>query len=80
MIVTLGVGWDGGRHVAWERQPELLWRLPAPNATGKQPEQRLELLRNVLEPMLQREIEHRGMGKANRGFEAKLISWIEAVN
>ena len=80
LIVTLGVGWDGGRHVAWERQPELLWRSPAPNATGKQPEQRLELLRNVLEPMLQREIEHRVMGKANRGFEAKLISWIEAVN
>ena len=38
----------------------------------------LALLRNVLEPMLQRELEHRGLDKANRGFEAKLIAWVEA--
>ena len=26
MIVTLGVDWEVRRHVAWERQPEKLWR------------------------------------------------------
>ena len=79
LIVTLGVDGDGRRHVAWERQPEKLWRSPVSNGSRKQAEQRVAILRNVLEPMLQREIEHRGLGKANRGFEAKLIAWVEAV-
>lgn len=79
LIITLGVDGDGKRHVAWERQPEKLWRSPVSNGSGKQAEQRVAILRNVLEPMLQREIEHRGLGKANRGFEAKLIAWVEAV-
>jgi hypothetical protein len=30
--------------------------------------------------MLQREIEHRGLEKVNRGFEAKLIAWVESMN
>ena len=29
--------------------------------------------------MLRRELEHKGLDKANRGFEAKLIAWLEAV-
>ena len=29
--------------------------------------------------MLQRELEHRGLDKVNRGFESKLIAWVEAV-
>ena len=33
-----------------------------------------------LEPMLQRELEHRGLDKVNRGFEAKLIAWVEVVS
>jgi hypothetical protein len=41
--------------------------------------EKLALLRNALEPMLQRELEHRGLDKANRGFEVKLIAWVEAV-
>ncbi len=80
LILTLGVDWDGRRHVVWERQPEKLWRSPVSNGSAKQTEQKLAILRNILEPMLQREIEHRGLGKVNRGFEAKLISWVEAVS
>ena len=79
LIVTLGVDWEGGRHVAWERQPEKLWKSSVSNGSGKQADQSLAILRNVLEPMLQREVEHRGLGKANRGFEAKLIAWVEVV-
>jgi hypothetical protein len=79
LIVNLGADWDGRRHVAWERQPEKVWRSPVSNGSGKQGEQRVAILRNVLEPMLQREIEHRSLGKANRGFEAKLIAWVEAA-
>jgi hypothetical protein len=29
--------------------------------------------------MLQRELEHKGLDKANRGFEAKLMAWLEAT-
>jgi hypothetical protein len=28
--------------------------------------------------MLQRELEHRGLSKGSRGYEAKLIGWVEA--
>jgi len=76
MIVTLGVDCEGKRHVAWERQPEAVWRTAASH-TGKQAAERLAILRDTFEPMLQREIEHRGVG--TRGFESKLIAWVEAV-
>jgi hypothetical protein len=79
MIVTLGVDGEGRRHVAWERQPEKMWRSRVSSQDGKQADKRLAILRNTLEPMLQRELEHRGLDKVNRGFEAKLIAWVEAV-
>ena len=58
MVVTLGLDGEGRRHVAWERQPEDLWRSPVSSKTRKPVEARLGLLRNNLEPMLQRELEH----------------------
>ncbi len=79
MIITLGVDGDGKRHVAWERQPEKLWRSPVSSQDRKQSEKNLAILRNNLEPMLQHELEHRGLDKVNRGFEAKLIAWVEVV-
>ncbi len=78
MIITLGVDGDGRRHVAWERQPEKLWRSPVRSQNGNHADKKLAILRNSLEPMLQRELEHRGLDKVNRGFEAKLIAWVEA--
>ena len=79
MIVTLAVDGNGRRHVAWERQPEKLWQAQVSSQNGKQADKKLAILRNSLEPMLQRELEHRGLDKVNRGFEAKLIAWVEAV-
>jgi hypothetical protein len=38
------------------------------------------LLRDKLEPMLQLELEHRGLAKGSRGFETKLIGWVEAIS
>ena len=78
MIVTLGVDWEGRRNLAWERQPETLWKSQANGHRSKQADEKLSVLRNTLEPMLQRELEHRGVG--TRGFEAKLIAWVEAMN
>lgn len=79
MIVTLGIDGEGRRHVAWERQPERMWRsaVSAENRRGGDP--KITFLRDTLEPMLQRELEHRGIGNASRGFEAKLIGWVEAM-
>jgi superfamily II DNA or RNA helicase len=79
MIVTLGVDGDGRRHVAWEREPEKVWRSRVSGQEGKPTDNSLAILRNTLEPMLQRELEHRGLDKVNRGFEAKLIAWVEVV-
>jgi hypothetical protein len=79
MIVTLGVDGDGRRLVALEREPERLWRSQVFSQNGKQSDKKLAILRNTLEPMLQRELEHRGLDKVNRGFEAKLIAWVEAA-
>jgi SNF2 family DNA or RNA helicase len=79
MIVTLGIDREGRRHVAWERQPEKVWRSTVSAGNGRRGDLKINVLRDALEPMLQRELEHRGLGKASRGFEAKLIGWVEAV-
>ena len=79
MVIPLAVDTDGKRHITWERQPEVLWKSPVLNRNVRHANQRLALLRNSLEPMLQRELEHRALDKVNRGFEAKLIAWMELV-
>ncbi len=40
-------------------------------------EQRHDSLKNVIEPMLQRELNHRGIASKTGGYSTKLISWIE---
>jgi hypothetical protein len=80
MIVTLAVDGEGRRHVAWERHPEKLWGAHVSSQNGNKADKNLAILRNSLEPMLQRELEHRGLDKVNRGFEAKLIAWVEAAD
>jgi hypothetical protein len=76
-IVPLAVD-DCGRHlVAWERQPEKLWWSQPASQNSPQREVRLAILRDFLEPMLQHELEYRGLATGSRGFEAKLIGWVE---
>jgi hypothetical protein len=77
LVLTLGADWGGRRRVEWERQAEMVWRSQASDHSGKQADEKIAILRTTFEPMLQRELEHRGMG--SRGFEAKLIAWLEAV-
>jgi hypothetical protein len=80
MIVTLGVDWEGKRHVEWEREPGSLWRLRMSSQNGNHVDKKLSVLRNTLEPMLQRELEHRGFDRVKHGFEAKLVAWVELVS
>jgi hypothetical protein len=79
MVVALAVDAEGKRHVAWERQPEALLKSPVSSRNVRNAAQSLAILRDSLEPMLQRELEHRGLDNVNRGFEAKLIAWVEAI-
>jgi hypothetical protein len=76
-IVPLAVDADGKRLVALERHPDTLWRLQPVSESAIQKEKKLRLLREVLEPMLQRELEYRGLAVSSGGFEAKLIGWLE---
>jgi hypothetical protein len=79
IIVPLAVDSDGKRLVAWERHPETLWHAPPLPQNGSHTDKMLTLLRETLEPMLHRKLEHRGLAKGSRGFETKLIGWVEAA-
>ena len=48
-----------------------------PNGACFSPERRRELLHDVLEPMLQRELQHRGLVPEGGSFRARLIGWAE---
>ena len=54
---------------------DLLTRPPGPASLSL--EHRRELLHDTIEPMIQRELDHRGLVPANGGYSAKLIGWSE---
>ena len=75
-VRPLAVNADGARVPMLERDgSELLLR--PPNGTCFSPERRRELLHDVLEPMLQRELQHRGLVPEGGSFRARLIGWAE---
>ena len=77
VVISLAVDTAGRRLVTWERQVERILRAQPASESGAHTDQELSLLRETLEPMLQRELEHRGVVTGNRGFESKLIGWVE---
>ncbi len=48
-----------------------------PSATGIVPEQRIALLRDTIEPMLVREINHLDLSTREGGYSINLIAWVE---
>ncbi len=75
-ILPLAVDSSGQRVPPWERQIDAMFRRPA----ASDPARRLPgLLADVLEPMVQRELLHRGVIGERRGYDAKLIGWLEVV-
>ena len=73
-LVPLAVDLQGQRMPSWERQiDDLYQRSPPATPTRDRP----ELLTQVLEPMLQRELLHRGVIGERRGYDARLVGWIE---
>lgn len=73
-VLPLGVDHEGQRHPTWERQLDRIFQqrpatVRTPLPTG--------FLKEEIEPMVQRELLHRGLVSANRGYDAKLIAWVE---
>jgi len=75
-VVPLAIDHQGQRIPSWERQIDSLFHLPPANASS---EPRSELLTKLIEPMIQRELLHRGAIGENRGYDARLIGWVEVV-
>jgi hypothetical protein len=75
-ILPLAVDFQGQRIPSWDRQIDSLFQ--SPHATSDT-RPRLDLLAQVLEPMIQRELLHRGVIGERRGYDAKLIGWVEVV-
>lgn len=72
-ILPLAVTSDGQRIPSWEKQADRLFDLePASGAAVAH----AELLTRTVEPMIQRELVHRGLLPENRGYNARLIGWV----
>jgi len=75
-ILTLAIDQAGQRIPSWEKQVDRFYQLPS--ATSSRVPQS-DLLTKTLEPMIQRELVHRHLLAENRGYEARLIGWVEVV-
>ncbi len=78
LVLPLAVGAEGRREPKLERLGVDLLN-EAPNSANLLVEQRRALLHDTIEPMVQRELSHRGLGPENGGYSAKLIGWVEVV-
>jgi len=75
-ILTLAVDTEGQRIPSWEKQTDRLFQLePVPTTAEPQ----IALLTETLEPMIQRELIHRGSLSEKRGYDARLVGWVEVV-
>lgn len=75
-LLPLAIDSEGQRIPSWEKQSDRLFRLE-PSPSDREPQ--IKLLKETLEPMIQRELVHRGVLAENRGYDARLIGWVEVV-
>ena len=75
-VQSLAVSSEGRRVPMLERSGiDLLNQEPGQPSLST--EQRRQLLRNVLDPMVHREVKHRGLVSENGGYSSRLIGWVE---
>lgn len=77
-LQPIAVGLDGTRKPTLERRADSIWSFP-PTSSFLNNSQRLELLLQYVEPMLRRELLHRGVITDQAGFSAELVGWIEVA-
>lgn len=75
-VQALAVTLDGRRMPSWERLGEALLHGTAATSVLDYPT-RLRLLTEQIEPMLNRELQQRGLGGDGGGFSARLIGWAD---
>jgi hypothetical protein len=78
LVQSLAVRSDGLRMPAWERLAKTFFE-KEPVSAMLSLSDRLRLLHGTLEPMLDRELKHRGMVADGETFRTTLIGWIEVV-
>ena len=78
LVLPLAVTAEGRREPSLERRGVDLLNQP-PSSASLLLEQRRALLHDTIEPMVQRELSHRGLVPENGGYSAKLIGWVELV-
>ena len=76
-VVKLGLNYEGKRIPSLEKRLEELHMKSDSN--DRSSKDGITLLHEHIEPMLQREIKHRGIEKSDLGYSARLISWVEVI-
>lgn len=74
-IIPVSIDLNGNRFPKWEKQIEELLNRPATEKSKTL--KRNNLLNEVIQPMLQRELLYRGIITDVKDYQAKLINWIE---
>jgi hypothetical protein len=75
-VLPLVLREDGTRVPQAERDSDRYFAL-TPVASGMSPAGRLEVLHQMVEPTLQRELRHRGVITDEGSFNTELLAWIE---
>lgn len=78
IVQPIAVTEDGTRVPSVERQCDRYLRGPAIQPRIE-PERRLSLFSHVVEPMLQRELQHKGTANGDGSYSADLIGYVEIV-
>ena len=75
-IVPLAIGSDGQRVPMWERSVDQLFHASPSQRSTTPP---VEILVSACDSMLHRELGHRQIISERRGYEARMIGWVEVV-
>ena len=77
-LIPLAVDNTGQRIPIIEKHHEALFHRP-PSHSILSIEERRHLLKNIIEPMLQRELQHRGIASETGGYSVEMVGWVEVL-
>jgi hypothetical protein len=77
-VVPLAVDGEGRRYPSLEKAADELFQAEPASPTLSRGEA-MRLLSATIEPMLLRELGHRGIVREGQPYQAELVGWVEAV-